>query len=562
MNKENIIFILNEMQAKRCTPEVITSLKPNEVFVFGTNSEGKHKSMVAKLAVEKFGAKMGQGEGFSGQSYAIPVHKHRRNLMVDVVSRFIEYAKANPDKKFYVLAVGCGTAGMDPSFVALMFRQAIFIENICLPRIFIEELIDYYEIGVEISEDCMTVVRFPMNWQGKYTVPYGVECLGEDSFMGCSCELELPQSLKRIGKYAFCDMGSFDYYLKIPSSVSSIDDKAFECEWVSPGMLVDYQSYAYYFAKKHNQRYKCVDFDEEKYIKDQKEKAEQINKESHGFYGFISRNEQFIKTGRVVPKGQIAIARDFALVLNDDGHLTLLGHNEDFQQLRSRDRIIKVAAAFSGYMGLTESGRLVTCGPAREFERSYEIERWRNVIEVVAGEGHTVAIFDDGRVDCIDEPGGWEGVPDFRSMVKEWRNIKQVAVGYENIIALSNDGHVFGYGYCSDYSKYYGDYSDFIQVDAYGHYYGDTYSMALRRNGTVMSQNFEEVSAWHDIVQIAVGWDAAVGLRRDGGVNIVFYDYDVVKEVSSWTNIVNVECKFSQIIAISREGRVYSIKIH
>lgn len=63
--------------------------------------------MAAKLAVKDFGAKIGQGEGFSGQSYAIPVHKHRTWKMAEAVSRFIEFAKSNPDKNFLVLAVGC-----------------------------------------------------------------------------------------------------------------------------------------------------------------------------------------------------------------------------------------------------------------------------------------------------------------------------------------------------------------------------------------------------------------------------------------------------------------------
>lgn len=104
-----------------------------------------------------------------------------------------------------------------------------------------------------------------MKWRGKYVVPIGIERLGVDSFAGCFCDLVLPDTLKRIEKRAFSDMGSFDYCLRIPSSVSYIDDKAFDCEWSSPIMLVDYQGYVYNFAKKNKLRYRCVDFDEEKF---------------------------------------------------------------------------------------------------------------------------------------------------------------------------------------------------------------------------------------------------------------------------------------------------------
>ena len=45
----------------RITPEQITRLANNEVFVFGSNAQGLHYGGAAKVAVEKFGAIMGQG---------------------------------------------------------------------------------------------------------------------------------------------------------------------------------------------------------------------------------------------------------------------------------------------------------------------------------------------------------------------------------------------------------------------------------------------------------------------------------------------------------------------
>lgn len=47
---------------------IITELKDNEVFVFGSNRAGRHGAGVAKTAL-KWGAVYGQGEG---QTYAIP----------------------------------------------------------------------------------------------------------------------------------------------------------------------------------------------------------------------------------------------------------------------------------------------------------------------------------------------------------------------------------------------------------------------------------------------------------------------------------------------------------
>lgn len=56
----------------RTTPAYITSLKPNEIFVFGSNLAGNHAGGAARLAYVKWGAVWGQGVGLQGQTYAIP----------------------------------------------------------------------------------------------------------------------------------------------------------------------------------------------------------------------------------------------------------------------------------------------------------------------------------------------------------------------------------------------------------------------------------------------------------------------------------------------------------
>ena len=56
----------------RITPDVIYSLKPNEIFVFGSNEAGRHGKGAALTAVREYGAKMGQGYGRQGQCFAIP----------------------------------------------------------------------------------------------------------------------------------------------------------------------------------------------------------------------------------------------------------------------------------------------------------------------------------------------------------------------------------------------------------------------------------------------------------------------------------------------------------
>ena len=163
------IAILEQMLRDRCTPEIITELKENEVFVFGSKPDGNHKSGAAKIAVEKFGARQGLGEGFCGQSYAIPVHKYHTHKMDKAVKSFVGYAKTHSDKAFYVLPVGCGSAGIDIRVVSEMFSKAMDYDNIYLPRQFVISLISNRKTNSSIqytNYPCVSELR--RKWNKKF----------------------------------------------------------------------------------------------------------------------------------------------------------------------------------------------------------------------------------------------------------------------------------------------------------------------------------------------------------------------------------------------------------
>ena len=119
----------------RITPDMITRLAPNEVFVFGSNEQGLHYGGAAKAAVENFGAIMGQGNGLQGKSYAIP-SMSGIGVMGEYVKEFCEFAKANPEKRFLVTEIGCGIAGYSIGEVAPLFECCRDVENVTLPASF------------------------------------------------------------------------------------------------------------------------------------------------------------------------------------------------------------------------------------------------------------------------------------------------------------------------------------------------------------------------------------------------------------------------------------------
>lgn len=123
---------------ERTTPWCVESLAENEIFVFGSNLAGMHSGGAARQALIKFGAVWGQGVGLQGQSYALPTMQGGVETIAPYVDEFVEFAKAHSELKFLVTPIGCGIAGFSPRDIAPLFREAVDVENVCLPGSFWE----------------------------------------------------------------------------------------------------------------------------------------------------------------------------------------------------------------------------------------------------------------------------------------------------------------------------------------------------------------------------------------------------------------------------------------
>ena len=111
----------------------IETLAPGEVFVFGSNRDGRHGSGAAAAARARFGAVYGQGRGPQGRSYAIITMTWPARLAREV-DEFCRYAACHPDLTFLVAEIGCNKAGYTPAQVAPLFAAAP--ANVALPASF------------------------------------------------------------------------------------------------------------------------------------------------------------------------------------------------------------------------------------------------------------------------------------------------------------------------------------------------------------------------------------------------------------------------------------------
>lgn len=101
---------------------MIEELEENEIFVFGSNLDGLHIGGAAKLAHEKFGARMGIGVGLQGQSYAIPT-MNGWNTMLFYCNQFIDLARHYPDYQFLLTPIGTGIAGYSYNEIEPIFAD-------------------------------------------------------------------------------------------------------------------------------------------------------------------------------------------------------------------------------------------------------------------------------------------------------------------------------------------------------------------------------------------------------------------------------------------------------
>ncbi|MBP5327909.1 MAG: hypothetical protein J6Y98_08370 [Bacteroidales bacterium] len=127
------------INGNRISSDNIGHLSENEIFVFGSNIQGMHGGGAAWYAHKNFGAEWGVGEGLTGRTYALPTMEGVASLK-RAVDNFTACARQHPELTFLVTAVGCGIAGYKPQEVAPLFRESLSMENVYLPKVFIEEL--------------------------------------------------------------------------------------------------------------------------------------------------------------------------------------------------------------------------------------------------------------------------------------------------------------------------------------------------------------------------------------------------------------------------------------
>lgn len=115
-----------------------------EIFVFGSNMQGRHGKGAALFARQKWGAIYGQAVGLQGQSYAIPTKETPRKSMTleqiePYIKEFLEVATVRQDLLFLLTPIGCGLAGNKKHEMLSLLTKYKIPSNVVLTKEWIQD---------------------------------------------------------------------------------------------------------------------------------------------------------------------------------------------------------------------------------------------------------------------------------------------------------------------------------------------------------------------------------------------------------------------------------------
>ena len=377
---------------KKYTPENITSLNGDEVFVFGSNLDGNHAGGAARVARERFGAIMGQGVGMQGQSYAIPTMQGGVETIKPYVDDFTDYAKRHPELTFYVTRIGCGIAGFTDEQVAPLFDAAFDMLNVVLPEKFAYIINHGRQLASETAGmvfHCIPIQLYPDDLAKAQTLDGQVK---EDFIV----------SLKKEGKYII-KHDSPDYVGPILNTdnlghhkIAIIEDgfaiaagnKLYSAEW-KWGLELD---------------------------------------------GEIS------SVIAIEKNGASGVAKDYGnyAALLSDGRIIYVWSESCLKPLFPTDDFIAVESGCGGLVfGLRDDGTISVAFEENNPAIAAEVKDWKNIIRIASSEQHIIGLKDNGNVIVGGDKQHFEDAAD-------WKNIKKIYAFDVMPFARSHNDQIFG----------------------------------------------------------------------------------------------------------------------
>lgn len=194
---------------------------------------------------------------------------------------------------------------------------------------------------------------------------------------------------------------------------------------------------------------------------------------------------------------------------------------------------------------LREDGKVYAVKSPVDFGWQFQVDCWRDIKAISAGQNHMVGLRADGTVVAVglNKNGQCD--------VSEWENITAISAGNAHTVGLKADGTVV----CAGVNRRrFSSWKNIVAITS-----GNYFVLGLRADGTAVAQGYQrmaggadQVSEWKDVVSIAAG-DFAYGVRKDG---TVVSSNPRGEDVESWTEVVKLVANGSHVAALRADGTV------
>ena len=123
----------------------------NVIFVFDSNLAGRHGEGAALEARKVYGATYGQGEGISGNSYALPTKDYNLKTLslTEIkkhIEKFLNHAREHPENLYFLTPIGTGLAGYRLHQIWDIFSMYSVPNNVALASTWLETTV-YRELS-------------------------------------------------------------------------------------------------------------------------------------------------------------------------------------------------------------------------------------------------------------------------------------------------------------------------------------------------------------------------------------------------------------------------------
>ena len=385
------------------------------------------------------------------------------------------------------------------------------------------------------------------------TIPDGVTSIGEYAFGWCSglMSVTIPNGVTSIGSDAFCFCKSLTN-VTIPDSVTTIEAETFiACESLRDVTIPDSvtsigkQAFDY-----------CSNLTDIHYVGTEEQWAAIVIGEFNAPLLNATIHTEALAP-EILPKTVDISAREFnTYALRSDGTVAVSGPALQGQgDVREWRNIVKIDAGYVFVLGLTEDGKVLLAGNAgnREaYNLLQSVSDWTDIVDISAGLGFAIGLKRDGTVVTAGSL---------------WNNDNYN--GWNEIIAFeAGDGYAYGVlsnGSIVDHAnRRYNNWENIVSVKIGSYNTGDNRSfgsflIALREDGTVVSDGKIDISDWTGITAVAAGRDFVVGLRADGTVVAAGINNYGQCDVSNWTDIVAIAVGEDYTVGLKADGTVLAV---